>query len=80
MRRALAVVLLLVSTNAWATKICYVDFQKAVTDTQEGQAAQKRIDTMYSSRKAELERMQADLEKAIADYQGRALILSNDAI
>ena len=79
MRRALAVVLLLVSTNAWATKLCFVDFQKAVTDTQEGQSAQKKIDQMYSTRKGELERMQAELEKAIQDYQGRALILSNEA-
>ena len=79
MRRAFAAVLLLVSSNAWATKICFVDFQKAVTDTQEGQAAQKKIDSMYSSRKGELERMQAELEKAIQDYQGRALILSQEA-
>ena len=79
MRRAFAAVLLLVSSNAWATKICIVDFQKAVTDTQEGQAAQKKIDTMYSSRKGELERMQTELEKAIQDYQGRALILSAEA-
>lgn len=80
MRRAFAALLLLVTPNAFAAgKICVVDFQKAVTETQEGQAAQKKIDSMYSTRKGELERMQADLEKAIQDYQSRALILSADA-
>lgn len=80
MRRAVVTaVLLLASTPAWAQKICIVDFQKAVTDTHEGQAAQKKIDTMYSSRKGELERMQAELERAIQDYQSRALILSQEA-
>jgi Skp family chaperone for outer membrane proteins len=71
--------LLATSTPAWALKICTVDFQQAVTQTAEGKAAQTKIDTMYSSRKSELERMQATLEKAIADYQSRQLILSADA-
>lgn len=71
--------LLAVSTPALAEKLCVVDFQKAVTDTQEGKSAQSKIDTMYSARKAELDRMQAELEKAIQDYQGRAMILSPEA-
>lgn len=79
MRTVVSTLLLALSAPAFAGKICTVDFQKAVTDTQEGKSAQSRIDTMYSTRKAELERMQSELEKAIKDYQGRAMILSADA-
>ena len=80
MRTLVSTLLLALSAPAFASgKICVVDFQKAVTETQEGMAAQGRIDTMYATRKGELERMQAELEKAIKDYQGRAMILSADA-
>ncbi|MEQ1500654.1 MAG: OmpH family outer membrane protein [Myxococcota bacterium] len=80
MHRWMAVVACLtVSTPAWALKLCAVDFQKAVTDTAEGKSAQTKIDSMYATRKAELDRMQSELEKAIQDYQSRSLILSPDA-
>ncbi len=80
MRTLAAALLLGLSAPAFAAgKICVVDFQQAVTDTQEGKSAQTRIDSMYATRKGELERMQADLEKAIKDYQGRAMILSPEA-
>jgi outer membrane protein len=71
--------LCLVSFPAFAGKVAVVDFQRAVTETTEGKAAQDKLDTMYSTRKAEIDRMQADLEKQLADYQSRALILSEDA-
>jgi Skp family chaperone for outer membrane proteins len=67
------------STPAWAVKLCTIDFQQAMIQTAEGKSAQTKIESMYSSRKAELDRMQKDLEKAIQDYQGRAMILSADA-
>lgn len=69
----------MVPSRAFATKICVVDFQRAVTETTEGKAAQAKIDSMYASRKGELERMEAELQKAIEDYQKRAAILSNEA-
>jgi Skp family chaperone for outer membrane proteins len=71
--------LLLASTPAFAFKMCMIDFQTAVTDTAEGKAAQTKIDTMYASRRSELERMQSDLEKAVQDYQSRQMILTGDA-
>lgn len=67
------------STPAWAMKLCAIDFQKAVTDTAEGKSAQTKIDSMYASRKGELERMQNELEKAVQDYQSRSMILTGDA-
>jgi regulator of protease activity HflC (stomatin/prohibitin superfamily) len=56
-----------------------VDFQRAVNETTEGKGAQERLDTMYSSRKAELERMKSELEREIEDFEARALILSDSA-
>lgn len=78
---AMAVVVFVATAGApaFAMKLCVIDFQKAVTDTAEGKAAQTKIDSMYASRKSELERMQTDLEKAIQDYQSRAMILTGDA-
>ena len=80
MRRLVVMgVLLAAGTTARAEKLCMIDFQTAVTDTAEGKSAQSKIDTMYSSRRSELERMQGELEKAMADYQKRAMILTGDA-
>lgn len=76
---ALGMAILFTSSPAWALKLCAIDFQTAVNDTAQGKAAQTKIDSMYASRKGELERMQKELEKAIADYQSRQLILSADA-
>ena len=70
---------LLVASPAWAGKIAVVDFQRAVTETSEGKAAQTRLDTMYSSRKAEIDKMRGELERDVKDYQSRALILSEEA-
>lgn len=64
---------------AFAGQIAVVDFQKAVTLTEEGKSAQKKIDTMYMSRKAEMDKLRSDLETAIQDYQSRAMILSDQA-
>lgn len=83
MRRFLALGLLftgvLTSTPAWAVKLCTIDFQQAMLQTAEGKAAQTKIESMYSSRKAELDRMQSELEKAIKDYQARSILLTADA-
>ncbi len=59
--------------------IAVVDFERAVTETQEGLQAQQRLDTMYSSKKAEIDKLRADLEADWQDYQSRELILSEEA-
>ncbi len=79
-RMMVCAALLLVGTPAMANKICVVDFQKAVTETNEGKSAQKRLDSMYASKRGELERMQGDLQKSAADLQSRRSILSPDAL
>lgn len=65
--------------DASAAGIAVVDFQRAVTQTDEGKAAQAKIDTMYMSRKQEIEKLRTDLEAAVQDYQSRAMILSDQA-
>lgn len=80
MLRALIVsFVLFVASPAFAGPIAVVDFQRAVTETDQGKAAQKKIDDMYETRRAEIERMQRDLEKQIQDFQARAMILSDEA-
>ena len=79
MRILSLLVALFVALPAWAGTIAVVDFQRAVTDTTEGQQAQKTLDTMFASKKLELERAGATLEKEIADFQARAAILAPDA-
>lgn len=80
MVRAIAMSLMLaVSTSAWAGGIAVVDFQRAVNETTEGKAAQERLDTMYATRKSEIERLQAELESELQEYQSRAMILSDSA-
>lgn len=72
--------LLLASAPAFASKLCVVDFQTAVTETTEGKSAQGKLDGMYSSKRTALERMQTDLQKAVSDLQSRRAILSADAL
>ncbi|MEM6931377.1 MAG: OmpH family outer membrane protein, partial [Myxococcota bacterium] len=79
MRPVLAAALLFLSTPALAGPICVVDLQKAVSETKEGKAAQKRLDGMFSSKRADLARMETNLQAAVKDYEGRRDILSPTA-
>ncbi len=82
MLRTLVASALLASSSAALAQDCdvaIVDFERAVTETQEGKEAQQRLDAMYSSKKAEIDQLRADLEADLADYQSRALILSEEA-
>ena len=79
MRSIVLGALLAFASPALASGVAVVDFQRAVNETTEGKGAQERLDTMYSSRKAELERMKSELEREIEDFEARALILSDSA-
>ena len=59
--------------------MCTVDFQKAVTETNEGKSAQSKIDGLFKSRQDELVKMQTDFEQQVADFQKRATMLAADA-
>ena len=51
MRRLLIFALMMVASPAFANKLCVVDFQKAIADTNEGKAAQRKLDDMTSSKR-----------------------------
>lgn len=69
-----------VSAPAFANKLCVVDFQTAVNDTSEGKAAKAKLDGMASNRRGQIDKMQADFEKELKDYQNRRSIMSADAV
>jgi outer membrane protein len=72
---------LLAGSNAHAAdlKICVVDAQTALNETAEGKAAQTRLESMFAAKKAELDKMQTDLQKEMTDYESRKMILSDTA-
>lgn len=67
------------ATEALAGGIAVVDFQRAVNETEEGKNAQQKLDTMFNSRKGEIDKKQKELEAEFQDFQSRAMILSETA-
>ena len=67
------------SLPSFAGGVAVVDFQRAVNETDEGKAAQGRLDAMYGSRKAEIERLQKELEGELAECKAKVMILSEEA-
>lgn len=75
----LALTLFLAPAVAQAGGIAVIDFQRAVTETNEGMEAQKKLDSMYSARKGEIEKKQQALEAEFNDFQSRSILLSDEA-
>jgi Skp family chaperone for outer membrane proteins len=73
--------LLLASSTAWSAdlKICVVDPEEAINQTVEGKGAQTKLETMFASREAEIEKKKKALEKEFQDYEARQAILSDEA-
>ena len=78
---SLAVLVGLFSGTAFAqsAKIGVVDFTRAINETNEGKAAQTRLDSMVAGKKAELEQMEASLQALAAEYQAKGPTLSAEA-
>lgn len=66
-------------SSAFANVICVVDAERALNETSEGKAAQKRLEGMYASKQQELEGLKGDLEKAVQSFESSKMILSDDA-
>lgn len=79
MRHLLLLAALATPLSALAGGVAVVDFERAVNETTEGQAAQTRLDTMFSSRQDELQRLQTALQTSFSDYEARAVVLSEAA-
>ena len=71
--------LMVAYSPAFAGSIGVVDFQRAVNETEEGKNAQKKLDSMFASRRAEIDRLKTDLEVAVKDFEARKMILSAEA-
>lgn len=75
----IAALLFATPSLAQEQQIAVVDFERAVNETEEGKRAQDRLDTMYSDRKKEIERMRDELMAEMEDYKSRSMILSDEA-
>ena len=60
-------------------KIGVVDFQSAIQQTKEGQAAQKKLDTAYQQKKTAIAAMETQLRQMQSDYEKQASILADSA-
>ena len=60
-------------------KIAVVDFQSAIQQTKEGQAAQKKLDAAFAQKKASLDQLETQLRQMKADYDKQSSILSDTA-
>jgi outer membrane protein len=76
---ALSTTALVAPLTALAGGVAVVDFERAVNETDEGREAQTRLDTMFSTRRDELQRMQATFQTAYEDYEARGIVLSDAA-
>ena len=78
-RTFILMVSIFVAAPSWAGGIAVVDFQRALTETKEGKAAQSKLDSLYETKKNEIDKMRSDFERSYQDYQGQKTILSNEA-
>ena len=62
-----------------AAKIGVVDFQSAIQQTKEGQAAHKKLDTAYQQKKTAIAAMETQLRQMQSDYEKQASILADSA-
>lgn len=60
-------------------KLCVIDAQTALNETAEGKSARTKLESTFSAKQAALTQMGKDLEKQVADYEARKMILSDSA-
>lgn len=69
----------LVGVQAHAdVKIGYVDMQKAIQGTKEGQKAKKNLEAEFEKRKKTLQTKESDLKKQGEELEKKAMVLSED--
>ena len=61
--------LLCFQSVAFAGGIGVVDFQKAINEVKEGKAAKSKIDSMFASKRSELQKQEQDLKNKFETYQ-----------
>lgn len=77
---ALSVALLgLAAPAIGQVRLGFVDLQRALNETQEGNAAKRRLKRMFNKRQEELDTMQKRLKRMEEDLQKQKNVLSEDA-
>src|SRR5262245_29464481 len=59
-------------------KFGFVDMQKAIQETTDGQKAKKELEGDFNKKKKDLEKREADIKKMREDFEKKALVLSDD--
>ena len=79
LRPFLFFVTLILASPALAGGMAYVDFQRAVNETNSGKSAQAQLEQAYSAKRGEIERQRVALQQAFETYEKRKQILNDDA-
>ena len=74
-----AVVGLAAPAVAEQLRLGYVDLQRALNETQEGQAAKRRLKRMFTKRQTDLDKMQDRIKRMEEDLKKQKEVLSEDA-
>jgi outer membrane protein len=61
-------------------KICYVDLQRALEETEEGKKIKSRLKSEYERKQKELDTRQEELKKLKADLDKQAAVLKPEAL
>jgi len=61
-------------------KIGYVDMQRAINETSEGQSAKKKLKSMFDTKQTELDEKQKELKKMKDDLDKQRTILKADTV
>lgn len=67
------------SASAAELKIASVDYQRALENVGEGETARKKLEAMFQTKKAAIEKMKTNLDAMQADYQKQSVLLSDAA-
>jgi len=84
MRRTVAWVILavlgLAASPAWASKIGFVQAERAVASTEEGKAVLSQLDEWTNQQEAHLQQMRDQLSKLEAEIQQKRTVASEDVL
>lgn len=62
-----------------ATKMAYVDLQKALNEVADGKSAKEKLKKEFDAKQKQLDKKQEDVKKLKEDLEAQAMMLSEDA-
>jgi Skp family chaperone for outer membrane proteins len=79
LRFILCISFLLISFPAWAGGIATVDFQRALTQIQEGKKIESELNTLMQQKQGEVQQLQMNIQTQMQQYQQQQPLLSDQA-